>query len=476
MSIHRVVHSKLIRSGINEQDATVIASLWSRWFDTLALVTEKKPMELFNAAPVDILNLDEITSRLGTSLDIPACMADVSDAIPLLSTKEKIQYLADNYDTYLDKLSVSAPAKNESVLYPTTSLSEMTRGRIILTRNKSSHWPVFLSTDRGLDLNNEMASFDIPHGNLIRVLGTYAANTEQFKKALSEVERAGTALEQVEAILRIEHEWETDDLAPALFTPFYTHVRLPNETTIVFDPACLRSALTSAEINALEIGRDNTLYTPLPDNYSHVLFQYAGVKSNHSNHNLLSIAKQLVAEGSDPETVRKLTGWHKWVDGKWRFEIDDSESKIDTSSFHRMTSSRQLLALETKEDLTKLFNGCTESDIIKNTGIFKGSLSEVLNHDLLYQHYPMLRDIPVTVILSEAFPHNTASGYFTGSRIHARSFSIRRLRHLLLHEVQHAIQSIEKFGRGGSAAEFSPLSDVQKRGYQKLHSGFKAGA
>ena len=55
---------------------------------------------------------------------------------------------------------------------------------------------------------------------------------------------------------------------------------------------------------------------------------FAGTRANTADHSLLSKAQEMLDNGYDSETVRKETGWFKGYDGKWRFEIDDSDVKI----------------------------------------------------------------------------------------------------------------------------------------------------
>ena len=60
-----------------------------------------------------------------------------------------------------------------------------------------------------------------------------------------------------------------------------------------------------------------------------VQMSFAGVNAKTADRALLSQAKEGIANGEDGETVRRDTEWFKGYDGKWRFEIDDSE--IDDS-------------------------------------------------------------------------------------------------------------------------------------------------
>jgi len=79
----------------------------------------------------------------------------------------------------------------------------------------------------------------------------------------------------------------------------------------------------------------------------------------------LDKAKQLASEGVDAETIWKLTGFGLAQDGKWRFEIDDSQASLKDMSNQTMDT---------------------------NT-IVRGE--DYLNHPELFAAYPELKDIDV---------------------------------------------------------------------------------
>lgn len=59
-----------------------------------------------------------------------------------------------------------------------------------------------------------------------------------------------------------------------------------------------------------------------PERYS-----YGGVNANTADQKTLARAQELQIQGEDDERVRKETGWHTGMEGKLRFEIDDSKMK-----------------------------------------------------------------------------------------------------------------------------------------------------
>jgi len=129
------------------------------------------------------------------------------------------------------------------------------------------------------------------------------------------------------------------------------------------------------------------------------------------------------SEGKSAEEIRAWTGWVLWPDGHWRYEISSDKARIK--------------AMPRKEWET-LF------------------LSEVLDHRELFKRYPQLAKI--RVIGDPDAKHGRASFHEgTGTLMHyvmPAGESIESALPLILHEVQHAIQAIEGFARGGNAGMF----------------------
>lgn len=53
-------------------------------------------------------------------------------------------------------------------------------------------------------------------------------------------------------------------------------------------------------------------------------YSFAGQKASTANLEHLKNAQEMETLGADMKSIRKATGWFKGMDGKWRFEIDDS--------------------------------------------------------------------------------------------------------------------------------------------------------
>ena len=59
---------------------------------------------------------------------------------------------------------------------------------------------------------------------------------------------------------------------------------------------------------------------------------YAGANANGANLESLREAQEMQQAGADMESIRKATGWHEGMDGKWRFEINDSRMQLRTDA------------------------------------------------------------------------------------------------------------------------------------------------
>jgi len=153
------------------------------------------------------------------------------------------------------------------------------------------------------------------------------------------------------------------------------------------------------------------------------------------------IAKEMEAQGIDPKTIRLATGWEKGVDGEWRYEIPDGKFN---------------------DKFIKDLKRSSEFFVDENTQQRSGELMDILgNSDELFTAFPELNQIMVTV---NVHPKNvSSSGSYTPGENRASegltdidpeikvfAANIKEAESVLLHEVQHAIQEIEGFAKGGN--------------------------
>lgn len=147
----------------------------------------------------------------------------------------------------------------------------------------------------------------------------------------------------------------------------------------------------------------------------------------------IELAKKLLKQKMSPATVFDLTGVYKEA-GKFKTAISDANSEIIPGA---------LKALDTKT-LT---------------------LDKVLKHNALFDLYPELKNIKVM---------RTNKGsrlYIYGKLMIIHIDNVAPFKKTLMHEVQHVIQELEGFKKGGSAEEISNrLGIPYDEGYKQYHN------
>ena len=149
-------------------------------------------------------------------------------------------------------------------------------------------------------------------------------------------------------------------------------------------------------------------------------FSYAGRNANGANLESLREAQEMLSAGADMESIRKATGWHEGMDGKWRFEINDSRMQLRTDA----------------------------ADIPNYT-----TLGELVDAPELFEAYPDMADLSVTFHTLEDGQNGGYSRKFDSIEL-SRDLKNRpeALLNSLIHEAQHAIQNREGFASGANPA------------------------
>jgi len=181
---------------------------------------------------------------------------------------------------------------------------------------------------------------------------------------------------------------------------------------------------------------------------------FAGESAQTADKYQLATAKERLANGDDKEVVRRDTGWFIGVDGKWRFEINDKNASISDNGKY-----------------------WAKTEVSGNYS----NLEDVLNHPALFNAYPELKDLAVW-FKSSGMAHKTAGAVgnmpsgrlaiminqnhsgFLDKKSNFSNFSL--LKSVLTHEIQHAIQRVEKFSTGGNPDnlyEKSQLTELTKK-------------
>ena len=166
-----------------------------------------------------------------------------------------------------------------------------------------------------------------------------------------------------------------------------------------------------------------------------------GAKNDSSSTRALMFlqdAEAMEKAGKDPLTIWLATGWERGKDGKWRNEIPDGTPK-------EIPASKRIVQVK-----------------------------DVIDAPELFASYPAIADYPVII---KKLPGRTAGTYrksrkdillnssyaFSAASPGAKQLNPNGLR-TMMHEVQHAIQDIEGFARGGNSDE--EAQDILEKEYK----------
>ena len=178
-------------------------------------------------------------------------------------------------------------------------------------------------------------------------------------------------------------------------------------------------------------------------------FSYAGKKSTQANYSLLNEAERLEKDGLDSEAIRRVTGWFRGMDKKWRYEIGDDVS------FAKGTGTAEQIISARAEVLGKSPYGSMFGEEIESL-----TLNDVLRHPKLFNAYPALNNVKIK-LMPEGAKHLGAYNPVDNIIEVNGKLSNDEFHSMLLHETQHAIQEIEGFNRGGNPKQFKPIEEIK---------------
>lgn len=156
---------------------------------------------------------------------------------------------------------------------------------------------------------------------------------------------------------------------------------------------------------------------------------YIGLKGvrNLDPYNLYDYekAEQMLKQKYDPTVIKIQTGWEMGIDGYWRYEIADPF--LPTSAIE---------------------------DYVKPRFGQPINISMIVRDNTILIAYPELEQLTLFAMYS---PQKSTAGYFnpsTGGMVVSMGTPSdcfqRQIEGVLLHELQHLIQQIENFAKGGS--------------------------
>lgn len=192
---------------------------------------------------------------------------------------------------------------------------------------------------------------------------------------------------------------------------------------------------------------------------------------------LLSILQ--TNEKENAKKIKMATGWERGADGKWRYEVEDFEvdpeglarknmlwSNLSWGKEYDMLSDKLLDGVELTEEESSRFDELAEkaNDLRKSyQANDKRYLDDYIKDDRLFKAYPELKQIRVE--LYNAPTSNTGATYYENQnliRVNESALNHEDFRSILAHEVQHAVQAIEGFARGGNRMTYRRYLDALK--------------
>lgn len=231
----------------------------------------------------------------------------------------------------------------------------------------------------------------------------------------------------------------------------------------------------------------------------------------------LAIAREMESAGKYAKEIKFATGWERGADGKWRYEIDDGSVDIEVYQKRLLEEEKKkdrnflelndAIALRYMKDSGKSMPEAVEEfkrkkgrsplpgaidaarrntmeslenleqdlrrSARKRSESVELMLWEVIDNPALYNAYPELKNIHVTI---KKFGGGFLGVYLPDEKRIMLNENAPDKERTLLHEVQHAIQDIEGFAKGGNVqsmdnfysktdvyADFERLYDLYRR-------------
>ncbi len=238
----------------------------------------------------------------------------------------------------------------------------------------------------------------------------------------------------------LKEDTQNEELAKKAYSYEATKIELLAGTLVKpedDDPNTNNSITAAKLLNGVEKSYDGGKFF---EDYNKIREQFIGEKgaerADHADEvntrlDNLSVAREMEAEKKDARAIKMATGWERGADGKWRYEVGDV----------RFYDGLQLINRSVKTEATL-------NDLLEDNK----------DKEALFASYPSLKNMPVVLedmgykgageynygkgtIRLNTYLLTDDDGYFTKPAVE-----------ILNHEIQHAIQKIEGFARGGSPA------------------------
>lgn len=231
--------------------------------------------------------------------------------------------------------------------------------------------------------------------------------------------------------------------------------RLSDDPTILFE---LTVKAISPEISHLvdagkiELHSSDSIQEMIGENSDKYSYSIVGENARQARKMGLATAQKMFEEGSMPDEVQKATGWYLDKDAKWKFALNSTPKA--TPLLSKLEAGKEYM------------------------------LKDLISYKELFDNYPGLSTLKVKVVKSKAL--GKASGQYnvmtntitlpnySADMAMGKSQDVVNKGRLstLGHEVQHAIQEIENFAKGGNLD--TAKSHVMFRYLEKLRKLYES--
>ena len=192
----------------------------------------------------------------------------------------------------------------------------------------------------------------------------------------------------------------------------------------------------------------------------------------------LSVAREMEVAKKDAKAIKLATGWERGADRKWRYEIPDLKYFSKGDAGYKKARGKQPWSKELDGLSDRIFDGeeLSESEyqrfdeLAQKEEKFKTDylnrekphLVDWVENDELFKAYPDLKR--VKMVFTDQLPVNVGGSY--NEREHTivvNTNYVGDIASVLAHEVQHAIQQIEGFARGGNPESMQERFNAAKK-------------
>lgn len=201
----------------------------------------------------------------------------------------------------------------------------------------------------------------------------------------------------------------------------------------------------------------------------------------------LNVAREMETAGKDAKAIKLATGWERGADRKWRYETED-EFKFDRGAniewakrnperYKEYRRYRELLHKANYLGFDGLELPAEEKAEFEHLSVMwdgtqlhnSRTLKDYIDAPDLFEAYPELRDVKVKF---ETFEDGTLGKYNPKANTITLNewMDEKGLKSTLNHEIQHAIQHIEGFARGGNISTVAPRVQTFREDVYPLHN------